>query len=285
MTDTELRDQAELDPLIRLAALADVADPDRQVEVYPAARGAGRVCFLAPSILGEGAIGIQRVLGPGSWRLVIRLPGGTLQQASIAFEGRPRSFDFASPHYLGPPPVDLRGTAWGPPEAPPAPVAPPAPAQSGMVEQVIALAAAMRPPPPPDMTPILLALLQRPVPAAPDMAPMFAAMMQVVGAQKGPSAAEMLELARALRPEPVESPWAGILETAVPIAGPIFASYLEHKAAGEAGKGLLGTLAAVGAKLLEKVNTDDDEEADDAAEEADDAAEGAPPSPGPAPQA
>lgn len=268
-----------------LAELHADTDLDRPIEVYSGAgrRGGERVCFIAAAALDEGSIGLQRILGPGQWRLVARRPDGTIRSASVSFAGRPRSFAFSSPHYIGPDAPDLVGTPWGPPDAPP--VAPPAPAQSGIVEQAIALAAAMRPPPPPDMTPILLALLQRPAAPAPDMGPMFAAMMQVIGSQKGPSAAEMLELARALRPEPVESPWAGILETAIPVGAPLLASYLEAKAAGAGAQGLVGTLSAIGAKLLSGMQADDEEadEADD--EKADDEAEGAPPPPGPAPQA
>ena len=263
-----------------LAELHADTDQDRPIEVYSGAgrRGGERVCFIASAALDEGSIGLQRILGPGQWRLVARRPDGTIRSASVSFAGRARAFAFQSPHYIGPDAVDLVGTPWGPPEAPAA-AAPGAAQSPGAFDQAIALAAAMRPPAPPDMTPILLALLQRPAPAAPDMGPMFAAVLQMAATQKGPSAAEMLELARALRPEPVESPWAGIIETAVPIAGPIFATYLEHKAAGEGAKGLLGTLAAVGAKLLEKVNGDDqtDDETDDETDEAPEPA--APPAP------
>ena len=268
-----------------LAELHADTDLDRPIEVYSGAgrRGGERVCFIAAAALDEGSIGLQRILGPGQWRLVARRPDGTIRSASVSFAGRPRSFAFSSPHYIGPDAPDLVGTPWGPPDAPPA--SPTPPAQSGMVEQAIALAAAMRPPPPPDMTPILRALLQRPAAPAPDMGPMFAAMMQVIGSQKGPSAAEMLELARALRPEPVESPWAGILETAIPVGAPLLASYLEAKAAGAGAPGLVGTVSAIGAKLLSGRQTEEEAD-DDAEEEADnDGAEGAPPPPGPAPQA
>jgi hypothetical protein len=265
-----------------LAELHADTDQDRPIEVYSGAgrRGGERVCFIASAALDEGSIGLQRILGPGQWRLVARRPDGTIRSASVSFAGRPRAFAFTSPHYIGPDAVDLVGTPWGPPDAPPSALAPPS--STGMVEQAIALAAAMRPPAPPDMTPILLALLQRPAPAAPDMGPMFAAMMQVVASQKGPSAAEMLELARALRPEPVESPWAGILETAIPVGAPLLASYLETKAAGAGAQGLIGTLSAIGAKLLSKVDAADDDDDDDEAPEPDQ--EDPPPSVGPAPQ-
>lgn len=244
-----------------LAELHADTDLDRPIEVYSGAgrRGGERVCFIGAAALDEGSIGLQRILGPGQWRLVARRPDGTLRSASVNFAGRPRAFAFGSPHYIGPEASDLAGTPWGPAETP----TPPAASSSGSsIDQLVALAGAMRAmaPPPPDLTPILAALAGRQQ-AAPDFTPILVAMVQ--NQQRGPTTVELLELLKASRPEPQESPWARALEVALPVAGPIVAQYLEVKASSAGAQSLAGTIAAAGAKLLEQFTSAADEEEED----------------------
>jgi len=251
-----------------LAELHADTDLEMPIEVYSGAgrRGGERVCFIAAAALDEGSIGLQRILGPGQWRLVARRPDGTLRSASVNFAGRPRAFAFSSPHYIGPDAADLVGTPWGPAEAPPPP---PASSSGSSIDQIVALAGAMRAmaPPPPDLTPILAALAGRQQ-AAPDLTPVLVAMLQ--NQPKGPSALELLELMKASRPEPQEPFWGRALEVALPVAGPILGQYLEMKAGAAGAESLAATLATAGAKLLEQFtgNGGDDDEADDEEEEA-----------------
>lgn len=240
----------------RLLALADATPPGRALEVMSAEPNARRgiVCWIWPTVLEGGAAAIQEVLGPGAWLINTRgNDGKTAGKVALHFAGRPRAFDFSSPHYARPQPSDLVGTPWGPPaDAPPAPRAPAAPevvaaaAPLGSLDQLAQLAAIMRqlaPPPPPP-------------PPATDLAPILAAL---VSAQRGPDLAGLAAIMQQLRPEAQPSPILGIVEALAPVAGPAITAWAEAKAAVGGPTSMFSALAPV---LGHVFGTDADDDAD-----------------------
>jgi hypothetical protein len=267
-----LTDDDTPDPAAMLADLAAETAPDRPIEVF-AGRGKGRVCFLSPSILSAGLPVIQGVLGPGEWRIAVRRADGRLTSAALHFEGRPRPIAFGSPFYIGPDPADLAGTPWGPPEAPPAPpVAAAAPLAGvsglGELERLAATAQVLRSlvPPAPDLTPLIVALAQRPQAAAPAV-----------------DLAGIAALIAAVRPEPAppqESQIAQILTAAAPLAGPAIGAWIEAKSAAAAPGTLMSFVGPVIAGLMGQDDDGDDDD-DDGPEAPAAAPEPAPESPRP----
>jgi hypothetical protein len=240
----------------RLLALADATPPGRALEVLSADPNARRgiVCWLWPTVLEHGAAGIQEILGPGSWLINTRgIDGRAAGKVALHFAGRPRPFDFASPHYARPQPADLAGTPWGPLDTPPAarPLAPADTAAAvplaGGLDQLAQLAAIMRqfaPPPPP------------PPPPPPDLTPILAAL---VSAQRGPDLAGLAAVMQQLRPESQPSPILGIVEALAPVAGPAIAAWAEAKAAVGGPTSLFAALSPV---LGHVFGTDDDDDDD-----------------------
>ena len=267
-----LTDDDTPDPAAMLADLAAETAPDRPIEVF-AGRGKGRVCFLSPGILSAGLPAIQGVLGPGEWRIAVRRADGRLTSAALHFEGRARPIAFGSPHYIGPDPADLAGTPWGPPEAPPAPpVAAAAPLAGvsglGELERLAATAQVLRSlvPPAPDLTPLIVALAQRPQATAPAV-----------------DLAGIAALIAAVRPEPAppqESQIAQILTAAAPLAGPAIGAWIEAKSAAAAPGTLMSFVGPVIAGLMGQ-DDDDDDDGDDGPEAPAAAPEPAPESPRP----